>query len=199
MGIDRGAVSYRRRERVGAEVVGELRSCGVAAVVQAMGPVMVAPFAMSEGIARRKGRGCVAGSVVRAACPLADNVTMHAGLRFGEAGDVIAMAAKGSVGALWGELAGRAAAARGVVGAVIDGGVRDGDALEELGFPVWATRWSPFGCSESSGGMGQLRRILRRCKGYSGRRGGGRRGRSCCGGDCFGLRDWCSREGGGTG
>lgn len=43
----------------------------------------------------------------------------------------------------WGELLTNGALARGAIGAVIDGGVRDTDAILELGFPVFCRYRSP--------------------------------------------------------
>ena len=45
--------------------------------------------------------------------------------------------------ALIGELIAEKAKAKGVVGMIIDGAVRDGDDLERIGFPVWSRGPSP--------------------------------------------------------
>jgi 4-hydroxy-4-methyl-2-oxoglutarate aldolase len=48
----------------------------------------------------------------------------------------------------WGEVLTTAAEARGIAGLVIDGGVRDTDALETHGFPVFATTVALRGASK---------------------------------------------------
>jgi 3-hexulose-6-phosphate synthase / 6-phospho-3-hexuloisomerase len=59
------------------------------------------------------------------------------------AGEVIVIDAGGGTTAIWGELASWSAHGRGVAGVVIDGAVRDLDAILELGFPVFSRSVSP--------------------------------------------------------
>ena len=59
-------------------------------------------------------------------------------------GDVIVIATGDDVSAMWGELLSTAAAASGVLGAVMDGLVRDLDDIDEMGFPVFGTGVSPL-------------------------------------------------------
>jgi 3-hexulose-6-phosphate synthase/6-phospho-3-hexuloisomerase len=58
-------------------------------------------------------------------------------------GDVVVVDAGGSTTAIWGELASWSAHVRKVAGVVIDGAVRDLDAILELGFPVFSRFVSP--------------------------------------------------------
>ena len=58
-------------------------------------------------------------------------------------GDVLVIDAGGQHTAVWGELATWSAHGRGVAGVVIDGAVRDLDAILALGFPVFARHVSP--------------------------------------------------------
>ena len=58
-------------------------------------------------------------------------------------GDVIVVDAGGGVTAVWGELASWSAHGRGVAAVVIDGAVRDLDAIGELGFPCFSRHVSP--------------------------------------------------------
>jgi 4-hydroxy-4-methyl-2-oxoglutarate aldolase len=59
--------------------------------------------------------------------------------------DVVVIAAGGTLrSGLWGELLSVAARARGVVGAITDGLVRDGEQIAELGFPTFAVGSSPL-------------------------------------------------------
>jgi 3-hexulose-6-phosphate synthase/6-phospho-3-hexuloisomerase len=58
-------------------------------------------------------------------------------------GDVIVVDAQGMDVAVWGELATMSAIKRRVKAVVIDGGIRDADDIEELGFPAWARHITP--------------------------------------------------------
>ena len=59
------------------------------------------------------------------------------------AGEVVVIDAGGGTTAIWGELASESAHGRGIAGVVIDGAVRDLDAILALGFPVFARHVSP--------------------------------------------------------
>jgi 4-hydroxy-4-methyl-2-oxoglutarate aldolase len=62
-----------------------------------------------------------------------------------QAGDVVVVAAGGQLHCgLWGELLSIAAQARGAVGAITDGLVRDVEQIAEIGFPVFAAGASPL-------------------------------------------------------
>jgi regulator of RNase E activity RraA len=62
-----------------------------------------------------------------------------------EAGDVPVYAVEHGVSAaVWGELFTLAARARGAIGAVVDGPMRDATAIAALGFPVFASSFSPL-------------------------------------------------------
>ncbi|RMF90452.1 MAG: bifunctional hexulose-6-phosphate synthase/ribonuclease regulator, partial [Methanobacteriota archaeon] len=58
-------------------------------------------------------------------------------------GDVIVVDAQGMDVAVWGELATLSAMKRGIKAVVIDGGIRDVDDIERLGFPAWARHIAP--------------------------------------------------------
>lgn len=141
-------IIYTEIERPSPVLVAGLQSCGVATVVEAMGPFVGPQQTMADSMLRRTTKACVAGPAVTAACTLADNLMMHAALRLAKEGDVIVVEAGHSLGAQWGELVTRAAMSRGLMAAVIDGPVRDVDAIEDLGFPVWSTIVSPLGASK---------------------------------------------------
>ena len=72
-------------------------------------------------------------------CSPGDNLAIHAAVANAPAGSALVV----DVGieyerGYWGEVLTTAAQARGIAGLVIDGGVRDVDALERLQFPVFA-------------------------------------------------------------
>ena len=83
-------------------------------------------------------RVCGAAFPVRAGAE--DNLALHLAVERAAPGDVLVADGGGLACGYWGEILAVAAQVRGVAGLVIDGGVRDVDRLEELGFPVWS-RW----------------------------------------------------------
>ena len=75
-----------------------------------------------------------------------DNLMIHAALAIVKPGDVIVVDGKGDLSsALMGEIMCQQAVALGVVGVVIDGAVRDSEAIRELGFPMYAAGLNPNG------------------------------------------------------
>jgi len=68
-------------------------------------------------------------------------------------GDVLVIDAGGRPPAVWGELATESCVQRGVAGVIIDGAIRDVDAIRELGFGAWSRQqvphaWEPKGFGE---------------------------------------------------
>ena len=61
------------------------------------------------------------------------------------AGEVVVIANGGAPVSTWGGLASLAAKTKGIAGAVIDGGARDVDEIEDCGFPICARHWLPRG------------------------------------------------------
>jgi 4-hydroxy-4-methyl-2-oxoglutarate aldolase len=98
----------------------------------------------------------VAAPALPVQCTPGDNLAIHAAVAAAPAGHVLVVdvgpiAARG----YWGEVLTTGAKARGVVGLVIDGGVRDLAALEAHRFPVFATMAAlPGATKESPGSVG---------------------------------------------
>lgn len=68
-----------------------------------------------------------------------DNLLIHKALQLLQPGDVLVVDGEGDTSrALFGEIMMTVARARGAVGVVLDGAVRDVDAFEEQRFPCWA-------------------------------------------------------------
>jgi 4-hydroxy-4-methyl-2-oxoglutarate aldolase len=75
-----------------------------------------------------------------------DNLMIHAAMAIAKPGDVLVIDGKGDLGsALMGEIMTQQCMALGVVGVVIDGAVRDSEAIRELGFPMYAAGINPNG------------------------------------------------------
>ena len=117
------------------DLVAAFRDQAATTVYEALGQT----GAMDHGI-RPIGRGMrLCGAALPVRCQPADNLTLHAAIAVAQPGDVIVA----DVGDFceaghWGEILTVAAQARGVVGLVINGAVRDVAAAERRGFPVFA-------------------------------------------------------------
>jgi 4-hydroxy-4-methyl-2-oxoglutarate aldolase len=81
----------------------------------------------------------LAGRALTVRCAPGDNLMLHVAVSLAKPGDVLVAAMEGFVEAgCWGELASLAAQVRGIRGLVLDGAVRDVEAIAEMGFPVFA-------------------------------------------------------------
>lgn len=75
-----------------------------------------------------------------------DNLMIHAAMAIVRPGDVIVVDGKGDLSsALMGEIMSQQCVALGVAAVVIDGAVRDCEAIRELGFPMYAAGMNPNG------------------------------------------------------
>jgi 4-hydroxy-4-methyl-2-oxoglutarate aldolase len=98
----------------------------------------------------------VAGPALTVRCGRGDNLAIHVALAdAGEnARDAVLVVDASAVPDLgyWGEVLTTAAEARGLAGLVIDGGVRDTDAIERHGFPVFSALVALPGATKVAGG-----------------------------------------------
>lgn len=75
-----------------------------------------------------------------------DNLMIHAAMALAQPGDVIVVDGRGDLtSALMGEIMSQQCVALGVAGVVIDGAVRDVEAICALGFPMYAAGLNPNG------------------------------------------------------
>ena len=82
-----------------------------------------------------------------------DNLMIHAAMAIAKPGDVIVVDGKGDLtSALMGEIMCQQCAAIGVAAVIIDGAVRDSEAIRELGFPMFAAGLNPNGPTKSIAG-----------------------------------------------
>jgi RraA family protein len=82
-----------------------------------------------------------------------DNLMIHAAMAIAQPGDVIVVDGKGDLtSALMGEIMSQQCVALGVAAVVIDGAVRDSEAIRELGFPMYAAGLNPNGPTKSVSG-----------------------------------------------
>ena len=94
-----------------------------------------------------------AGTAITVEVRPGDNLMIHAAMAIARPGDVIVVDGKGDLSsALMGEIMSQQCVALGVAAVVIDGAVRDSEAIRELGFPMFAAGLNPNGPTKSISG-----------------------------------------------
>ncbi|MBL7258724.1 4-carboxy-4-hydroxy-2-oxoadipate aldolase/oxaloacetate decarboxylase [Paractinoplanes lichenicola] len=142
-------VVVRRVDRVAAEVLAGLAAAGVSTVHEADGR----RGALDPALRPIQAGARIAGSAVTVSCHPGDNLMIHAAVEVCAPGDLLVVTTTSpSTDGMLGELLATSLAARGVIGVVLDAGVRDVADLRRMGFPVWARAVSPQGTVKASPG-----------------------------------------------
>src|ERR1700694_2516292 len=135
--------------RAEAEVAARLAATGVASVHEAQGRSGLLDPTVRPIFPDIR----IAGPAVTAHCHPGDNLMIHLAVEACTPGDVlvVAMTSANSDGML-GELLATSLRAHGVIGVVIDAGVRDVAALRAMQFPVWSRAISAQGTTKNATG-----------------------------------------------
>lgn len=124
-----------RSRQVDAAMVAAFRAIPVANVSDSM-------YRLSAGGARLRpmhAGGVMAGPALTVKTRPGDNIMVHKALDLAQPGDVVVVDAGGDLSnAIIGEIMSSYARQRGLAGLVIDGAIRDADAIRQMSFPVYA-------------------------------------------------------------
>ena len=138
--------SIKRPEAEWVRALGEL---GVATVHEAQGRTgLMKPYLRPIYPSAR-----AAGTAVTISSQPGDNLMIHAAIEVCRRGDILVVTTTSeSTDGMFGELLGVSCEAHGVVGLIIDAGVRDTAELTAMDFPVWARAISAQGTVKSTAG-----------------------------------------------
>ncbi|QVN21033.1 RraA family protein [Burkholderia pyrrocinia] len=130
-----------------AELLDRARTLGTSTLYEASG---LATSSVDPAIRTVWPGASVAGAAYSLECSPGDNLSIHIAMEQVPRGSVLVVSTGGFVSGYWGEVLTVAAEAAGVVGLVIDGGVRDIAALVARRFPVFTRGVSMRGTIKAS-------------------------------------------------
>jgi 4-hydroxy-4-methyl-2-oxoglutarate aldolase len=151
--VPQGPTIRHEIERVGAETVDKARRIPASTLHEAGGRIGVLPPAIKPVAASFR----ICGPAVTVNSPGGDNLWLHRAIYVAQPGDVLVVHVSDCHDyGYWGEIMSTAARVRGLGGLVIDGCVRDGEVLEEYGFPIFARGLCIRGTGKDYGARGWI-------------------------------------------
>lgn len=136
-------IAYRRVRRPDPALIARAARLAVSDLYESLAPDVRDTAVMSARMRPLLFGLRIAGPAVTARNAARDNLMMHKALQLAQSGDVLVVASDGPSGAQWGYLAAVYAERINLAGVIVDGCIRDADALVERRFPVWSTAIAP--------------------------------------------------------
>jgi regulator of RNase E activity RraA len=134
--------------RLPAELLAQFKGLASSNLADAMGRFHF----MDPGIQSRSVLP-LCGLAVTVCCRPADNLMVHKAMQIAQPGDVIVVNTCGNTtSAVFGELMCRSAVASKLGGVIVDGAIRDIDAIAQLHFPAYSRTVSAGGCDKDGPG-----------------------------------------------
>lgn len=150
---DASSTTGREFARVSAALVEAARALPTATLHEAGGKIGALPSAIKPVAPAFR----VCGPALTVHSPGGDNLWLHRAIEMARPGDVLVVYTNGIYEhGYWGEIMTSAAKVKSLGGLVIDGCVRDGALLEEIGFPVFARGLCIRGTGKDYGAIGWL-------------------------------------------
>jgi 4-hydroxy-4-methyl-2-oxoglutarate aldolase len=145
-------------ERPAAVLVERASKFGTATLHEAAGKIGALPSAIKPAVASFT----LAGPALTVHSPPGDNLWLHRALVVAQPGDVLVVFTEGGYEfGYWGEVMSTAARAGKLGGLVVDGCVRDGAILADVGFPVFARGLCIRGTGKDFSARGWINHPLR--------------------------------------
>lgn len=94
----------------------------------------------------------IVGSALTVWCHAGDNLMLHKALTVAKAGDIIVLNTQNASSSGFGELLATSVMKIGIRGVIVDGTVRDAEALEAMRLPVYSRGLCPNSCNKDGGG-----------------------------------------------
>lgn len=143
--------NWRRPEATLLAAFGEASPAQVADCMSRLG-------AMDAGVRPVWANPRVIGAALTAWCHAGDNLMIHKALSLAVPGDILVVNTQGAGNSGFGELLATSAMKAGVRAVIVDGTVRDAEALQSMGLPVYARGLCPNGCNKD--GPGEVGAII---------------------------------------